>query len=168
MVKDFRYILKRILIGVGVILVMSFIRSCNVKAATYNMPYQDITINNSNWFSTYGYYGTTFSTSGTSINFDIYANESSYDFAISQATAVVMDVCVSTGFSQVTRTADFGVVYDSEGVKASERALNDIVISRRGSLQINKLRIYVNGQFLKDYDADGVIVTTPTGSTGYN
>ena len=108
MVSDFRYIIKRIIIGVGIILVMTFIRSCNVKAATYNMPYQDITINNSNWFSTYGYYGTTFATSGTSINFDIYANESSYDFAISQATAVVMDVCVSTGFSQITRTADFG------------------------------------------------------------
>ena len=47
-------------------------------------------------------------------------------------------------------------------------ALNDIVISRSGSLQIIKFSIYVNGQFLHNYDADGVIVTTPTGSTGYN
>lgn len=47
-------------------------------------------------------------------------------------------------------------------------ALNDIVISRRGSLQIIKFNIYVNGQFLSDYSADGMIVTTPTGSTGYN
>lgn len=47
-------------------------------------------------------------------------------------------------------------------------ALNDIVISRSGSLKIIKFNIYVNGQFLNDYDADGVIVTTPTGSTGYN
>ncbi len=47
-------------------------------------------------------------------------------------------------------------------------ALNDIVISRRGSLQIIKLNIYVNGQFLNNYCADGMIVTTPTGSTGYN
>lgn len=47
-------------------------------------------------------------------------------------------------------------------------ALNDIVISRSGSLRIIKFNIYVNGQFLHDYDADGVIVTTPTGSTGYN
>lgn len=47
-------------------------------------------------------------------------------------------------------------------------ALNDIVISRKGSLQIIRFNIYVNGQFLKDYSADGMIVTTPTGSTGYN
>lgn len=47
-------------------------------------------------------------------------------------------------------------------------ALNDIVISRRGSLQIIKFNIFVNGQFLNDYSADGVIITTPTGSTGYN
>lgn len=47
-------------------------------------------------------------------------------------------------------------------------ALNDIVISRCGSLQILDVRIYVNDRFLNDYCADGVIVATPTGSTGYN
>jgi NAD+ kinase len=35
-------------------------------------------------------------------------------------------------------------------------------------LQIYDFNIYVNGQFLKKYSADGIIVTTPTGSTGYN
>ena len=49
-----------------------------------------------------------------------------------------------------------------------EWALNDIVITRSGSLQIIQFKIYVNGQFLHEYNADGVIVTTPTGSTGYN
>lgn len=47
-------------------------------------------------------------------------------------------------------------------------ALNDIVISRCGSLQILNFDIYVNGQFLNSYSADGMIVATPTGSTGYN
>ena len=47
-------------------------------------------------------------------------------------------------------------------------ALNDIVITRSGSLQIIRFRICVNGQFLNEYQADGVIVATPTGSTGYN
>lgn len=47
-------------------------------------------------------------------------------------------------------------------------ALNDIVISRCGTLQILNVRIYVNDRFLNDYCADGVIVATPTGSTGYN
>lgn len=47
-------------------------------------------------------------------------------------------------------------------------ALNDIVISRCGPLQILHFNIYVNGRFLNGYDADGIIVATPTGSTGYN
>lgn len=47
-------------------------------------------------------------------------------------------------------------------------ALNDIVIVRSGPLQILTFHIYVNGQFLKSYSADGIIVATPTGSTGYN
>lgn len=47
-------------------------------------------------------------------------------------------------------------------------ALNDIVITRTGSLKVVQYNIYVNGQFLNDYHADGIIVTTPTGSTGYN
>ncbi len=49
-----------------------------------------------------------------------------------------------------------------------QHALNDIVISRCGTLQILNVRIYVNDQFLNNYCADGVIVATPTGSTGYN
>lgn len=47
-------------------------------------------------------------------------------------------------------------------------ALNDIVLTRKGSLHILAFEIYVNGQFLNGYKADGMIVSTPTGSTGYN
>ncbi|MCM1100258.1 MAG: NAD(+)/NADH kinase [Clostridium sp.] len=47
-------------------------------------------------------------------------------------------------------------------------ALNDIVISRRGSIQMLWLDIYVNGQFLHRYKADGMIVATPTGSSSYS
>ncbi|MGN1181028.1 MAG: NAD(+)/NADH kinase [Suilimivivens sp.] len=52
--------------------------------------------------------------------------------------------------------------------KDNTRALNDIVITRKGSLQIITFTISVNGQFLHRYSADGIIVATPTGSTGYN
>lgn len=47
-------------------------------------------------------------------------------------------------------------------------ALNDITITRCGSLQLMRFYIYVNDRFLCDLGADGVIVATPTGSTGYN
>lgn len=50
----------------------------------------------------------------------------------------------------------------------SSKALNDIVISRSGVLRIVNFQIYVNGRYLKSYNADGMIISTPTGSTGYN
>ena len=61
-----------------------------------------------------------------------------------------------------------GRVCFANGATREGWALNDIVISRSGSLQIIRFHIYVNGQFLNRYHADGMIVTTPTGSTGYN
>lgn len=61
-----------------------------------------------------------------------------------------------------------GQIYRGEMCVESSYALNDIVITRSGSLQIIHFHIYVNGQFLKGYDADGVIISTPTGSTGYS
>lgn len=54
------------------------------------------------------------------------------------------------------------------GCSNTHVALNDIVIHRKGILQMLSLNVYVNGEFLNTYHADGIIVATPTGSTGYN
>lgn len=55
-----------------------------------------------------------------------------------------------------------------DGIEEKRAALNDIVIHRTGELQMLSLNVYVNGEFLNTYHADGIIVATPTGSTGYN
>ncbi|MEO2239206.1 NAD(+)/NADH kinase [Dorea sp. YH-dor226] len=47
-------------------------------------------------------------------------------------------------------------------------ALNDIVVSRKGELRIIHFKLFVNGELLNSYEADGVIISTPTGSTAYN
>ena len=47
-------------------------------------------------------------------------------------------------------------------------ALNDVVVTRQGPLRIVSYDIYVNGRYLTRYEADGVIIATPTGSTGYS
>lgn len=49
-----------------------------------------------------------------------------------------------------------------------DMAMNDIVIAREGKVRIVSFHIYVNGALLNTYHADGVIISTPTGSTGYN
>lgn len=52
--------------------------------------------------------------------------------------------------------------------KVEDIALNDIVLTRFGKVRVIHFNIYVNGQFLNSYRADGIIISTPTGSTAYN
>jgi NAD+ kinase len=47
-------------------------------------------------------------------------------------------------------------------------ALNEFVIHKRDISPMIKIHTYLNGEFLNTYWADGLIVSTPTGSTGYN
>ncbi len=61
-----------------------------------------------------------------------------------------------------------GTVYHEGRARGRGIALNDIVISREGPLRVICLRNYVNGEYLNEYNADGMIISTPTGSTGYS
>ncbi|NLZ92908.1 MAG: NAD(+)/NADH kinase, partial [Firmicutes bacterium] len=47
-------------------------------------------------------------------------------------------------------------------------ALNDIVISKGHDSRIIYLDTYVNDKMLETYPCDGIIISTPTGSTGYS
>lgn len=57
---------------------------------------------------------------------------------------------------------------ERDGVTLEDNALNEICITRAGSLKILSFNIYINGEFLYTYHADGMIFATPTGSTAYN
>lgn len=47
-------------------------------------------------------------------------------------------------------------------------ALNEFTIHRKDSSSMIKIHTYLNGEFLNTYWADGLVVATPTGSTGYS
>jgi NAD+ kinase len=47
-------------------------------------------------------------------------------------------------------------------------ALNDLTIMKKDSSSMITVHVFVDGELLNSYWADGVIVATPTGSTGYS
>jgi NAD+ kinase len=53
-------------------------------------------------------------------------------------------------------------------VVARYDALNDVVMNQRAVARITEFEVRVNGTFVSNYQADGLIVATPTGSTAYS
>lgn len=82
----------------------------------------------------------------------------------------VLDRLMTDDYEMEERINITGSVYKegNETPILEDIALNDIVVSRAGFSRIIGLKIYVNGKVMDIYEADGVIISTPTGSTGYN
>mgnify|MGYP000200462664 CR=1 FL=1 len=61
-----------------------------------------------------------------------------------------------------------GVVIRGEREIARYAATNDLVIGKRALARMLRLRISIGDTYIATYAADGIIVSTPTGSTAYN
>ena len=59
------------------------------------------------------------------------------------------------------------VVRDGIAVEQSD-ALNDVVVHKQEPARIIEMQTYLDGTFINTYRADGLIISTPTGSTAYN
>lgn len=58
--------------------------------------------------------------------------------------------------------------YRGQGMLQSYTALNDVVVTKQLSLRLIQLETCVNGNLINTYLCDGLIVSTPTGSTAYS
>ena len=57
---------------------------------------------------------------------------------------------------------------DGELIEGSPYALNDIAVLKRDKAAMISVRTCINGEYLATYQADGLIISTPTGSTAYS
>ena len=79
-----------------------------------------------------------------------------------------LDQILSDDYQIEERMMLKGEIYH-EGERVNQSlALNDLVITRSGISRIIECRIMVNGRPMNTFNGDGLIVSTPTGSTGYN
>ena len=51
---------------------------------------------------------------------------------------------------------------------AEPRALNDVVVNKSSIARLANFDLFIDGSFVSNYKADGLIVSTPTGSTAYS
>ena len=79
-----------------------------------------------------------------------------------------LDSLIKDNYEVDTRMMLDGKIYRGDSVIYEDVALNDVVLSRRGILRVIDFDIYVNGEYLNSFAADGVIVSTATGSTAYS
>jgi NAD+ kinase len=79
-----------------------------------------------------------------------------------------LDKLLTDEYQLESRMMLTGTLVRNGEVLFSNIALNDIVINRCGPLRIIDFNVYVNGLKLNEYKADGMIISTPTGSTAYS
>lgn len=79
-----------------------------------------------------------------------------------------LDVLLKDQYQVENRIMLTAEVYKQGEKAATYIALNDFNINRFGASRVIGLKVGINGSVIDRYRADGVIVCTPTGSTGYN
>ena len=79
-----------------------------------------------------------------------------------------LDQLMQDDYEVEERMMLYGTVWRGDEIIGQDMALNDNVIWREGPLRVVNFKNYVNNEYLNSYNADGIIISTPTGSTGYS
>ena len=76
--------------------------------------------------------------------------------------------CITNKTCKIESRTLLAVDIDSELPNNLNTALNEIAILKQDTASMLTIRVTVNNQFLSAYEADGLIIATPTGSTAYS
>jgi NAD+ kinase len=88
------------------------------------------------------------------------------EFRIEELYAALESIL--SGNYRLDKRVMLSVEVPGEAQPANHRVLNDVVINKSALARIIEIEAYLNGQFVNSFRADGLIVSTPTGSTAYN
>lgn len=79
-----------------------------------------------------------------------------------------IDRLIADDFYLENRMMIEGTTVINDDAMPKSMALNDIVITRAGARRVVEFEVYVNDKLLTTIKGDGVVISTPTGSTGYS
>lgn len=82
--------------------------------------------------------------------------------------AVALDKIISSDYRIEERVMLDAIIVRQGAPIHISSALNDVVISKTGVSRMIKLKLYVDNDLTASYAADGLIIATATGSTGYS
>lgn len=80
-----------------------------------------------------------------------------------------LDALVAGRYVTERRQALTAAIRDGGGnERVSQMAVNDVAVHKGGVARVVRVNVYINGENVGPYSADGIIVATPTGSTAYS
>jgi NAD+ kinase len=80
-----------------------------------------------------------------------------------------LDALVAGRYVTERRQALLASIKKSDGdVRVTTIAVNDVAVHKGGVARVVRVNVYIQGENVGPYSADGIIVATPTGSTAYS
>jgi NAD+ kinase len=80
-----------------------------------------------------------------------------------------LDALVAGRYLTERRQALRAGIRDAEGeTRSTQMAVNDVAVHKGGVARVIRVNVYIQGENVGPYSADGIIVATPTGSTAYS
>jgi NAD+ kinase len=82
---------------------------------------------------------------------------------------LALDALVAGQYQIERRQALRAGIRDAEGeTRSTQMAVNDVAVHKGGVARVIRVNVYIQGENVGPYSADGLIVATPTGSTAYS
>lgn len=89
--------------------------------------------------------------------------------ATRESLDAALDSLVTGKFEIERRQALRAAIRDAEGeTRSTQMAMNDVTVHKGGVARVIRVNVFIQGDNVGPYSADGIIVATPTGSTAYN